>query len=280
MEAKRGHLLLEGTHDLLLLILVLEAAVTELRGGIDELEGDLLLGPALGGSDDGLAESDDTLLDTRDGALEHHEVLLDDTKVREATHGGDGLLGEVELGGTAILGRAVANAVDLLVDLGAVVISVLTGTGDGPADTRRVPRSNAGDLSETLMRLAREAASTPASSDALEALTLGDSNGIHDLILLEDGVYGDLLLKEAICKGNLIGNVTTVDLDLEDVGLLLAEVDLADLRVGNDAHNAAVFGDAGELALDRLLALGVGELLGVLGEGFLLGAVPVLQERR
>ena len=44
---------------------------------------------------EGLADSDDTLLGSGDGTLEHEVVVLDDTVVREASHGGDGLLGDV-----------------------------------------------------------------------------------------------------------------------------------------------------------------------------------------
>jgi len=133
-----------------------------------------------------------------------------------------------------------------------------------------MPRANASDLAETLVSLAGETASTPTSGDTLETLTLGNGNGIDDLILLEDGLEGDLLLKEAISILDLVSSVSTVDLDLKDVRLLLAQVDLGDLSVGNNAHNRAVLGDASKLTIDGLLTLGIGELLGVLGEGFLL----------
>ena len=71
-----------------------------------------------------LAEGDNTLLGTRDRALEHEVVVLDDTVVGEATHGGDGLPGDIVLGRGvgAVLARA--NAVDLLVELGTVVVTV------------------------------------------------------------------------------------------------------------------------------------------------------------
>ena len=46
----------------------------------------------------GLAESDNALLDTGDGTLEHKEVVVDLSVADETTHGGDGLLGDIELG--------------------------------------------------------------------------------------------------------------------------------------------------------------------------------------
>ena len=71
-----------------------------------------------------LAEGNDTLLGSGDGALEHDEVVLDDTIVREATHGCDGLLGDVRLGRSVRLVGAKTDAVDLLVELGSVVVTV------------------------------------------------------------------------------------------------------------------------------------------------------------
>ena len=71
-----------------------------------------------------LAEGDNTLLGTRDRALEHEVVVLDDTVVREATHRRDSLLGDVVLRRGVALVVALANAVDLLVELRAVVVAV------------------------------------------------------------------------------------------------------------------------------------------------------------
>lgn len=59
--------------------------MTELGGGIDPLELDLLGGTTAGLGVEGLAESGDTLLDTGDGALEDDEVVLDLTVADEAT---------------------------------------------------------------------------------------------------------------------------------------------------------------------------------------------------
>jgi hypothetical protein len=70
---------------------------TELGRSIDEFELDLLEVPARGVNHERLADGDHTLLGTRDGALEHEIVVLDDTVVREATHRGDRLFGDVVL---------------------------------------------------------------------------------------------------------------------------------------------------------------------------------------
>jgi len=59
--------------------------VTELGGGVDPLEVDLLGGPSAGLGVQGLAEGHDTLLNTRDGTLDQDVVVLNLTVVDEAT---------------------------------------------------------------------------------------------------------------------------------------------------------------------------------------------------
>lgn len=71
-----------------------------------------------------LTEGDDTLLGTRDRALEHQEVVLHNTVVREATHRRDGLRCDVRLSGSVTRISARADAVNLLVELGTVVVTV------------------------------------------------------------------------------------------------------------------------------------------------------------
>lgn len=58
--------------------------MTELGRGVDPFEVDLLEGLAGGVCVEGLAEGDDSLLDTGDGALEQDEVVLDLTVVDES----------------------------------------------------------------------------------------------------------------------------------------------------------------------------------------------------
>lgn len=189
----------------------------------------------------------------------------------------DGLLGNILLGGCVALVVSLADTVDLVVDRSTVVVTHLTGTGDGPLDVGRMPGTDTSDLAETLVSLARQLLGTPSGGDTVETVTLGDSDDIDHLVLLEDAVDADGLLEETVAELDLVGDGATVDLDLHKVCLLLLERGLADLSVGENTDDGAVLLDALELAGDGgAAALGV--LLGVLGEGLLLALVPVLVE--
>ena len=86
----------------------------------------------------------------------------------ETTNGVDALVGDVNLGRTVVLHElaidgvvAGADAVDLLVDLGTVMVTLLTGTRNREGDARRMPGSDTGDLAETLVSLAWELLCVP-----------------------------------------------------------------------------------------------------------------------
>jgi hypothetical protein len=80
-----GKILLEGTLVLLLLRRGLESTVSKLGRGVDPLEADLLEGSSGGLREHGLSESHNSLLDTRNGTLEHDEVVVDLTIADETT---------------------------------------------------------------------------------------------------------------------------------------------------------------------------------------------------
>lgn len=84
-----------ANHEGLLLLAGLETSVSELGGGVDELEVDLLEGLAVGAGVHALAESQHTLVDSDGASLEDQEVVLDKTVVSESTEGVDGLVGKI-----------------------------------------------------------------------------------------------------------------------------------------------------------------------------------------
>ena len=248
--------------------------MTELGGGIDELEVEGS-GLALGGVQ-GLPQGQDPLLGTDGATLKHEPVLGDDTIVRETTEGGDGLLSEIVLSGGIVLLALLTDAVDPLVHLSTVMVSVLTGTGHGVLDTARMPGTDTGNLPETLPGLTGKLGHSPTGGNTLETLTLGDTDNINVLIEGKDIVDLDFLLHEPLTELDLLGHGATVDLDLHNMGLLLAEVQLANLGVGNNTDDRAVLLDASKLT-EEVLGL-LSNVLLVLRESLLLGAVPVLVE--
>merc|ERR1719209_2660360 len=91
--------LLEGTHEGGLVLGSLEPSVAELGAGVDELEIDLLKSPLLSVGEERLPQGESPLLGSNAAALDHDEVLLDLSVVREATHWIDRLVSNVILGG-------------------------------------------------------------------------------------------------------------------------------------------------------------------------------------
>mmetsp|Transcript_2405 Transcript_2405/g.3329 ORF Transcript_2405/g.3329 Transcript_2405/m.3329 type:complete len:210 (+) Transcript_2405:620-1249(+) len=157
------------------------------------------------------------------------------------------------------------------------MVSVLSNAGNCVRDTGRMPSTDASNLAETTMGLARQAGYSPTSDHTLSSATASDSNNINHFILGEDRVHRHLLLEETVTEVHLLVNGATVYLDLHEVRLLLLEVlALPHLGVADGPHYTAVLANAGQVLLN--LPLGLGVLEGILGECLLLGFKPVLVE--
>lgn len=272
----------EGTKSLVLLGKGLEATVTDLGGSVDEFHVDLLSLPRLGHGEDGLADNDGSLLGTLNGTLEEEEVVVDFTVVGEATHGGDVLLNGIVGASGVVLDTALGSStdtVDLVVDLGSGVVAALTSTRDRPLDGSWMPGTNASNLSETSVSLTWQLLDTEALHNTLVAVTLGHTDSVAALVVLEDLTELDFLLELAVSELNLLGDVATVNLDFHDVGLVLTELEQTNLGSDEHTHDSAVLLYALKITLDGAGALGVFlEAVRVLGEGLLLGVVPVSVE--
>lgn len=70
--------------------------------------------------------------------------------------------------------------------LGSVMVTVLTGTGDGKHDFIWMPGSDTGNLSKTLVRLSWQLFSAPSMGNTFETFTFSDGNDIDVLVLFED----------------------------------------------------------------------------------------------
>ena len=208
--------------------------------------------------------------------------MVDNTVVGEATKRSNVLFNSISLSGSVVLGATNStgtDSVDLLVEFSSTVVAELTGTGDGPLNGSGMPSSDTTDLAETSVGLARHAGDTESLDDTGGSLTAGNTDGVDHLELVEDLSDGDFTLELLEAPIDLLGDGATVDLDLEEVSLALAEVKLGELGAGEDADDCAVLLYSLEVALDGVLALGILLVsLGVVSEGLLLGVLPVLVE--
>jgi len=238
----------------------LEPTVTELGRCVDQCQCNLFSGNALGLWDEGFTQIQNALADTNARALEHNKVLLDHSVMREATHGIDGLLSDVLLGGgivlndLAILGvEAFSDAIDLFVNLRSVMVAFLADASDRESNTRRMPSTNTGNLAKTLVSLTRQLFDVPTSDNTFDSVTLGDADDVNHLILAENILDRNRLLQQPASKVDLLWDGTAVELDFVDVGLLLSFLKKLDLSVGDDADDGAVFLHLGKILFLRSL---------------------------
>jgi len=128
--------------------------------------------------------------------------------------------------------------------------------------------------------LARKAGSSPASGDTFETLTLGRTDGINHLVLREHVTDRHLAFKETVSKVHFLGGGTTIDLNFHQVCFLLTKLDQLDVSVSQNADNSTELLDAFQFGVLTVATVGLvlGETLGVLCEGLLLGVVPVFVE--
>lgn len=265
----------QRSHKLELLLGGLETSVTEFGRSIDETKVDGFEVLSGGVVHHRLSQDKRSLLNSNNGSLKHDPVLIDLTVVNKSTHGCDGLLSQISLSLARCLITSLSNAVNLLVKFGTVEVTLLTGTGDGGGDTGRMPRSDTGDLTQTTVGLTGKTGDSPTGGDTGVTFTLGNSQNIHVFILAEDRVDGDFLLEERLGEGDLLGGVlSSVDLDLHDVGLLDAKVELLNLSVGNDTDDGAELGDTFQVSLN--VGTSVLVFLSVTSVGLALGSEPVL----
>jgi len=261
--------------ELRLFFVGLEATVSHLGGGINKLECDLLESVTGGLGQQRLTEGDTSFPGTTDGTLNHDPVLVDFTVMREATKRSDGLLSEIVLSVGVILGLLKFHTVDLLVDLRAVMVTVLTSTRNLELHTSWMPCSDTSDLAETTMGLTRETGHTPTSHNTVNTTTLGHTNNIDHGVLGENVSDANLALEETLAVVNLFSDIlSTVDLDFLEVCLLLTDLSLLDLSMNEETDGRAVL--FGTLNLGIHFVVGV--LFGVVRESFLLGLIPVLVE--
>merc|ERR1719243_269874 len=141
-----------------------------------------------------------------------------------------------------------------------------------------MPGSDTSDLPQTLVGLTGQLLGVPPAGHTLEPVALGHTDDVHHLVLGEHGSHRDLLLEMVPGEVNLVGDGSSVELDLHDVSLLLSAPQDLHLGVDEDTDDSAVLLHLGQVLLDLLLAEIISPLGAGLGEGLLLGLGPVLVE--
>jgi len=275
--------LLEWSHKLSFFFDGLESTVTELGGGIDGFEIDFLQIFSFVVGQQRFPQNDWSLSDAHATSLDHDEIVFNFTVMWKTSDWIDGFFSQIGFSTTvvkvslAVLGLvASAQSVDLFVDLNSVVVTFLTASGNGVGNSRWMPRTNTGDLSETSMRFSGEFFGAPSAGYTLSSVTLSDTDAVGVVVVGEDFVDWDLLFEETLGEVDLGSGVATVDLELDDVSFLLLEWDELHLGVGDKSDNLAVLLDLVDLSF--LARLSFGPFLLVLSESQFLGFSPVLVE--
>merc|ERR1711931_125558 len=135
------------------------------------------------------------------------------------------------------------------------MVTLLTGTSDRVHDTSRMPSSDTGNFTETFVGFPWEFLGSPTAGDTLFSVTLVNSNNVNHLVLGENVGYWNLFLQQFPGVCDLLGNISTIDLDLHQMSLLQFQWKKFWLGVSNDTDNFAEFGNLLEVKVDLLLAI-------------------------
>lgn len=225
---------------------------------------------------DGLSENQRSFLGTYTASSNHNVVVLYFSVVDKSSHWVDIFLGQIELCGGVGGIASLSYSVDFFVHLCSLVITELTASGNGPLDSAWVPGSDTTNFSESSMGLSGQLSDPKSLDNSGESVTLGGSDHVDHFEVLEDLVDRNFFFEKRVAKVNLLFDVSSVDLDLVDVGLFGLEIHLLWLGVADESDHRTVLDDSVLLFLGEILVSF--EILLVVTEGSLLGAVPVLVE--
>lgn len=170
---------------------------------------------------------------------------------------------------------AFAESVDFFVDLSTVVVSFLTSTSNGELHTTWMPCTNTGNLAQTLVRLPGQFLRVPTAGHTLESTTFSYTYNVDHLVLVKNLLDCNWLFKVLPGEVDFLRDSATIELDFHDVGLLLALLHQAGLRVDKNSDNRAVLLDMSKVLVNILSSDWVLPLLRVLGECLLLRSVPL-----
>merc|ERR1711962_511276 len=265
--------LLQQPHEALLLLIVLESAMSKFGRSVDELQCDLLQSFPTCLSQQTLPQSEHSLLGSWYTALQHHEVFIHLSVMRETTHWREGLLSNIIFSRCIILDHFVifsvdspTNTVHFLVSIYTVMVTTLTSTRHREANTSWMPCSNTSNLSETFVGFPRQLLRSPSEGHTSESLSFGHTNYINHLVLTKHGAYRYRFLQMFLSPINFVSNRATIDLQFHDMCFLLFQSDKFLLSVNQNSDNFAVLLDFLQIPFNTLLSIFISPLLGGLSE--------------
>jgi hypothetical protein len=270
------------SEELIFLLCGLEFTVTNLGRGIDEFNLDLKVSERRGLWEKSLSDSDLSLSWSTDSTLDEEEIFVNNTVMWESTDWGNVFGVSISFSGSVVVDSSdgtLTNSVDLVINVRSVIVSEITGSSDCPLDSRWMPGTNTSDLSETSSSLSWKSRDTESLDDTLSSFTSGNGDGINHFIVLENLTDGNFSFEFGDSPVNLGTNISSINLDFHDVGLLLSELAFLDLSGNEDSDDGAILSDSLDISVDVFLGvLGFRISLGVLLESVLLGGEIVLVE--
>merc|ERR1719481_852514 len=96
----------------------------------------------------------------------------------------------------------------------------------------------------------RQLLGMPSRGNSVVTATLGDTDAIDHLSFVENGVDGDVHLEVGAAPVDFLGDRSSVDLDLDKVGLLLSEREALHLGVANGTNGLGVLFEHVKVTLD------------------------------
>lgn len=94
------------------------------------------------------------------------------------------------------------------------------------------------------MSLSGELGDLPSLNDSCSSITFGDSADVNVFVVFKDLSNSDFLLELRLSPVDLLGNVSSVDLNLNNMSFLLSEVEEMDLSVSNNSDDSGVLLDS------------------------------------
>lgn len=159
----------------------------------------------------------------------------------ETSKGSDFFISNILLSVTRVRVLSVRNSVDLFVHFSSVVITKLTGSGNSEGNSGWVPSSNTSDFSKTSMGFLLKVSNTESLDNSSNSLTLGNSEDIDHLILIENSIDLYFLFEKFVWEINFLGDGSSVNLNFNNVIFLLSEVKFIHLGVGNNSNYGTIF---------------------------------------